>query len=132
MSFDLAVWQDTGNDDTPPSDSEAREIYLQLCNGVCDERPVAPGIEEFYNELTHRYPEIDQVPEEDVDDCPWSALLDRSSRHVTMSVVWSRADEIRSVVFELAKRYSLVLFDPQKGQVLLPPRPAKKRWFSLS
>ena len=131
MSFDLAVWKDDDNN-TVPSDSAAKETYLQLCNDVCGDGPVAPGIEEFYEELIRRYPEIDGVPEEEVDNCPWSVQLNRSGHHVIMSIVWSRADEIRSVVVELAEKHGLIVFDPQEGKVVLTPRPAKKRWFSLS
>jgi hypothetical protein len=130
MSFDLAAWKDDDNG-TLPSDSEAREIYLKLCNDACGAGLVAPGIEEFYTELTRRYPEIDDVPEEEVDKCPWSLLLNRSGHHVVMSAVWSPADEIRSAALELAKKHNLILFDPQKGKVVWPPRPAKKRWFNL-
>ncbi len=126
MSFDLAVWKD---ECPTPSDSEAREIYLHFCSHECAGGPTMPGIAEFYIELTQQYPEIDKVPEEEVDNCPWSVLLSRSGHHVLMSAVWSRAEEIRSVVLELAKKHDLVLFDPQKGKIVWPPRPATKRWF---
>jgi hypothetical protein len=65
MSFDLAVWKND-DDKTMPSDSEAAQTYRELCNDACGGGPVAPGIEEFYTELTRRYPEIDDVPEEEV------------------------------------------------------------------
>ncbi|MGA7399775.1 MAG: hypothetical protein WCC99_13640 [Candidatus Sulfotelmatobacter sp.] len=131
MSFDLAVWKDDHNG-TLPSDSEAQATYLELCNNECGGGPVACEIEEFYTELTRRYPEIDDVPEEEVDNCPWSVLLNRSGHHVIMSAVWSRADEIRSVAIELAKKHDLTLFDPQEGKVVWPPRPTKKRWFNFA
>jgi hypothetical protein len=131
MSFDLAVWKND-DDKTMPSDSEAAQTYRELCNDACGGGPVAPGIEEFYTELTRRCPEIDDVPEEEVDNCPWSVLLNRSGHHVIMSAVWSRAEEIRSVVLELAKKHSLLMFDPQKGKVVWPPRPANKRWFNFT
>ena len=60
MSFDLAVSKN--NDNRVPSDSEAAESYRDLCNDQCGGGPFAAGIEEFYRDLTRRYPEIDKVP----------------------------------------------------------------------
>ena len=41
MSFDLAVWK--GDDDrTLPSDSEARETYVDLCNDASGGGSVVP------------------------------------------------------------------------------------------
>ena len=127
MSFDLAVWKS----ESVPSDSEAREIYRVLCNNECGGGPLESGIEEFYVDLTHRYPEIDKVPEEAVDECPWSVRLSKSGHHVMMSAVWSRSNEIRAAVLELAKKHDLILFDPQKGKVLSPEASLKKRWFNF-
>jgi hypothetical protein len=126
MSYDLALWN-SGN--ATPSDSEAGRLYIELCEDQCGGGPVAAGIQELYTELTRRYPEIDNVPEEAVDDCPWSGLLNRSGHHVILNVVWSRAEEIRRFVFELAKKHNLVLFDPQRRKVLWPTTEPPKRWF---
>ncbi|MGA3295739.1 MAG: hypothetical protein ABSE45_17375 [Candidatus Acidiferrales bacterium] len=128
MSFDLAVWK---ADDPGLTDSDAGKIFLQLCDGAHEGWPAAPEVEAFYRELTQRYPELDDLPEEEVDNCPWSARLDRSAHHVIMTVVWSRADEIRSVVLDLAGKHSLLLFDPQEGKIIRPPRPAKRHWFKF-
>ena len=127
MSFDLGVWRS----ETVPSDDEAGETYLHLCSDESGGGPVEPGIEELYSELTRRYPEIDTMLEEEVDDCPWSVRLGKSGHHVIMSAVWSRSDEIRAFVLELAKKYGLILFDPQVGKVLWPERPAERSWFTL-
>jgi hypothetical protein len=127
MSFDLAVWRS----ETIPSDGEAGETYLLLCDDMCGGGPVEPGVEELYTELTRRYPEIDSVPEEEVDDCPWSVQLNRSGHDVIMSAVWSRSDEIRAFVLDLAKKYGLILYDPQKGKVLWPEQSAKIRLTNL-
>jgi hypothetical protein len=131
MSFDLAVWKHD-DDNILPSDLEAGRIYVQLCNVEAGGGRVTPAIQEFYLELTRRYPEIDTAPEEEVDNCPWSVRLNRSGHHVIMSAVWSRAEEITSFVLGLAKKYGLILFDPQRDQILWPSRHPQKRWFQSS
>jgi hypothetical protein len=126
MSFDLAVWRS----EHTPSDTEARGIYGALLNDMCGAGPKEPGIEEFYTDLTRRYPELDDVPEDGVDQCPGSVKLNRSGHHVIMSAVWSRSKEIRAVALELARKHGLILFDPQEGKVFWPDRSPEKKRFS--
>jgi hypothetical protein len=81
------------------------------------------SIVSFYDELTRRWPEIDTVPDEEIDNleyCPWSCALSRSDIAVVTSCVWSMADEVEAFVRELAQRHRLVLFSPQSGSVYLP------------
>ena len=83
-----------------------------------------PAVGAFYDELVATHPEIDDIPEERVDDheyCPWSIAMDRSPGHVVMCCVWSRADYVRTFVGELAAKHGLVLYDPQEATVTFPP-----------
>ena len=77
----------------------------------------------FYEELTARYPEIDAVPEAEVDNCPWSCALDRTAAAIVMPMVWSRSEEVGSFVLGLARKKGLVVFDPQTGSVIYPDDP---------
>ncbi len=121
MSFDLGVW----HSDAPLSDQEAGEIYVRLC----EHWPFLGGesrfVAAFYDELTERWPEIDAVPDEEIDSvrhCPWSCALNRSGMAVVMSCVWPMAEEVAAFVANLAEKHGLVLFDPQTGTLLLPER----------
>ncbi len=70
-----------------------------------------PQLPPFYADLTERWPEIDSVPEQRVDDkayCPWSCALNRSGMAVVMCCVWSMADELAAIVEDLANRHRLV------------------------
>jgi hypothetical protein len=119
MSFDLAVW----DSDIAVTNEEADEIYAKLCEGQALPGDASPAIEAFYSELTARWPEIDALAKEDLDDlglCPWSCALYRSGGYVVMSCVWSRAEKVRAVVESLAKKHRLVQFNPQTGEVSLP------------
>ncbi len=137
MSFDLAVW----HPDRPLSASEATERYARLCDGDAHGLVAHPAVPIFYQELVAMHPELDDVPEERLDDheyCPWSVAMDRSPGHVIMSCVWSRADYVRNLVGELAAKHGLVVYDPQRGAVTYPtssggsqaasPRPWWKIW----
>jgi hypothetical protein len=82
-----------------------------------------PSIDRFYDELTDRYPELDDVPETRIDDMdysPWSCRIARSPGYVIASCVWSKADEVRLSISELARKHRLAFFDPQSGIIFYP------------
>ncbi len=116
MSFDLGVWY------TPNrlSDKEAGELYAALCELQTDGVSPHPTVNAFYSELTARYPELNNVPDDRIDDtdfCPWSCALNRSAGHVLMACVWSQAGNVQRFVTQLAHKHWLAVYDPQKGRV---------------
>ncbi|MBP7867807.1 MAG: hypothetical protein KA419_17895 [Acidobacteria bacterium] len=125
MSFDLAVW----SKNAVASPAEAGELYARLCDdpsGVYDDLPASRGIETFYRELTAQHPEIDDVPEEEIDNtdlCPWSIAFDRSDKHILLCAVWSKADYVENLVRTLAEKHDLALFNPQTGTLHLLRHP---------
>lgn len=125
MSCDFAVWFP----DRRLSNQEAAARYSSLCDGDTSGVSAHPAVDAFYAELTARYPEIDTVPDERIDDhdfCPWSCALDRSSGHVVMSCVWSQAGNVERFVRELARKHGLAVFDPQSGKIHAPDEPLPK------
>ena len=118
MSYDLCVW----HSDLPPDDEQAGDLYVKLCEERWVPAEENPATLAFYNELSARYPEIDDVSEEDLDDCPWSCAHDRPGLHVLMAIRWSKYGEVTPVVYELAGRHGLVCYNPQEGKVILPNR----------
>ena len=92
----------------------------------------SPAIRSFLTELTAQYPQIDDVPEDELDSCPWSVSFDVSDGHVLMPIVWSRSEEMYPIIVELAKKHGLVCVDPQSETIVTAPlgirRPAKKWW----
>jgi len=119
MSFDLAVLSGK----KPLSSDGAGEIYAQLCESPGtwptllepDER-----IDAFVLEITTRWPQIDDVPEEEVDDCPWNIAFDQSPAHAISCISWSRAEEVFPVYVETALRHGLYVYDPQEDRLLVP------------
>jgi hypothetical protein len=120
MSFDLGVWYPQKR----LTNADAGALYVTLCEGSVDRVTPHPTVDAFYSELTGRYPEIDTIPDDRIDDhdyCPWSCALDRSPGHVIMPCVWSQAEHVARVVHELAAKHGLAVYDPQQGAVFYPP-----------
>jgi hypothetical protein len=119
MSFDLGVW----HSEQPLTDAEASETYLRLCEEWPCLEAEHPTVHEFYQELIQHWPEIDTIPEEKIGDfefCPWSCELAHSGSAVLLSCVYSKATDVSKYVTALARKYGLVLFDPQANRVTLP------------
>jgi hypothetical protein len=116
VSFDLGAWRTKRR----LTDEEAGALYVALCESRIEGVVPDPAVDAFYAELTTRYPEIDIIPDERIDDhdyCPWSCALDRSPGHVIMACVWSQAENVQRVVHELAAKHGLAVYDPQQGKV---------------
>ena len=130
MSYDLGVW----HSDLPLDDARAGDLYIKLCEQQWVPTEESPATLAFYNELSARYPEIDDVPEEKLDDCPWSCAHDRSGLHVLMAMQWGKYSEIAPVVYGLADKHGLICYNPQEAKVVLPSRlkhsvRPKRPWF---
>jgi hypothetical protein len=119
MSCDFGVWYS----EKALTKKEAGAIYVSLCEHWPFLEGENPAVAAFYDELTRRWPEIDKIPEEKIDDhdyCPWSCALDHSGMAVVMPCVWPKADAVEVFVKELAQKHKLVLYDPQSERVYLP------------
>jgi len=105
------------------SDQEAANTYIRLCEGDTGGVVPNPAVDAFYQELVSVHPEIDDVPDEKIDDqdyCPWSIAHDRSPGHVIMSCVWSKAEYCLDLIASLAHKHGLALFDPQSETIVYP------------
>ena len=119
MSYDLAVWHTSRR----LTNEEAVKLYHQLCDSVVNGVEPHPGIETFYTELTTKHPELDDVPDDRIDDtdyCPWSIAFDRSPGHIIMPCVWSKAEYVDGLIRTLARKHGLAVFDPQSGKIQYP------------
>ena len=118
MSFDLAVLSGKRR----LTHEDAADAYERLCDED-DPDVVEPDerIDAFVEEVTGRWPEIDDLPEEEVDDSPWTVALDRSPGHVLATISWDRVDEVAPVVVEVALKHGLHVYDPQEDELHAPP-----------
>jgi len=134
MSFDLGVWYPHER----LSHAQAGKLYVALCEGTAPNPAPHPAVDAFYQELTARWPEIDTVPDDKVDDrdyCPWSCEIDRFPGHIIMAAVWSKADDVDALVKQLARKHGLAVFDPQSERIIYPDDPARtpadKPWWKF-
>ena len=114
MSCDLAVWHSKKR----LTDAEALEIYHALCDGDTADVEPHPSVPAFLSELNLHYPDIDTIPDAQIDSSPWSVGFDASDAHVLMCIVWSRAAELVTFIERLAEKHRLVCFDPQNSVIL--------------
>ena len=119
MSFDLSVWYSS----RPVLPEEAGPFHVALCERRHDGVESSPHVRRFVDELTARYPQIDDVPEDKVDECPWTIAFDQSEGHVIMCIAGSKAGEMKPIVQGLAAKHGLVCYDPQVDEVHNPPGP---------
>jgi hypothetical protein len=116
MSYDLAVWY---SPERIPAE-RAAELYKSLCAGDLSSIEPSRAIEAFVKELSSRYPQLDEVPDDQVDDSPWSCGFDVSDRHVLLTMSTSHLEEVGPFVQSLAEKHRLFLFDPQTREVYVP------------
>lgn len=115
-SFYLGVWHAL----TAISDDEAARQYLALSDGTPAFPEFDPRVYAFYIRVTGLYPEIDMVPESDLDTCPWACAIDMSGGHVIMAIEPEKSERLVPVLLALAEQHDLVCFDPQNHIVHLP------------
>ena len=72
MSFDLSFWYE----EHPITTEQARHIYVQLCDE--DYLVVKPheAIALFLQDLTQRYPPIEDLAKEEIEETPWACGWD--------------------------------------------------------
>jgi hypothetical protein len=118
MSVDMAVWEG----DRPPDD-EAGQVFEALYDRYIDrEYPTEPTakIKEFVEALTTRFPDLDALGDDEVDDSPWAdspLLANASGPLIYFGMV---TNEAAQQAWELAQatatRLGLIAFDPQSGR----------------
>lgn len=112
MGWNCAVW----HSNSIKNKEDAEKLYNKLCKGDTSLIGPTQRIQDFYEELTERHPEVDDVSDEEISDldlCPWSTAFDKSEGHIIMSCLYSKADYINDYVQELAKKYELSFYEPQ-------------------
>src|SRR3982751_1809210 len=117
MSFDLAAWHSERALDASTADA----VYQAICAGspmpMDDVVTPSPRVSRFLAALGARYPDLDALPEEQVDDSPWSSGFEYTDAHAIFNIRWPRAEQMLAEMRELATAHGLVLYDPQDGTV---------------
>lgn len=130
MSFDLGVFYT----EKSLTDEAALERYAAYCeqDDLTPYIEPSPRVAAFVKDLTGQYPQLHDVPDEELEDCPWSAAFDVSEGHVLMCMTYFWAPDMTDLIVGLAQKHGLVCVCPQSGEILTaPPKllrgPAAKR-----
>ena len=118
MSWDCAVW----HSNSVKNKEDAEVLYRKLCEGNTSLIGPTQRIQDFYEELTAKHPEIDDIDEDEVgnlDLCPWSVNFDKSEGHIIMSCAFSKAEYVNALILEVAKKYELSFYEPQNKTFVL-------------
>ncbi|WP_426350584.1 hypothetical protein ACPWSR_04890 [Alloiococcus sp. CFN-8] len=100
MEWYCAVW----NSDKASYSAGAEYIYELLCQGNTSLVAEFPVVEEFYQELMERAPEV---------------TCHRLEGAVLMSCDFSQAEEVNQLVEALAKKHGLSFYEPQNLNFVL-------------
>jgi hypothetical protein len=133
MSMTLILWK-------APVVREAEEAdtLLKCWHDTGDESAFEPSrdIARFLEEIRAHYP--DDVESAD-HLTPWSSLpIPDSDRIIDLSIRWGASDSVIETIWDLARDFGLVLYDPQGPDVHLPddpidsgpiPPPTAWEWF---
>jgi hypothetical protein len=109
MSFDLCIL----GSDVPLTYDAALAIYFKLCAGDQIRTKALSSVEAFGKELDKLYPDIDSLPESEIDASPWSSGHDRSVSHLIVAIRWNRVEELEPIITRLARKHGLYCLDPQ-------------------
>lgn len=120
MSYDLGFWHCPDENIDPDT---AGAIYELLCEEGPDESFAEhaqyiqphPNLEKFLKALLKRYPPLEDLEEEDVDESPWSVTPEPRKWGVVLSLAHGDTleDVTDFIIVELADKYALLGYDPQ-------------------
>ena len=121
MSFDLHAFPPSG----PRTVAEVHQLLeaeeQRLVSGVGDViPPPGPEMACFLDELERQWPSL----EEDPDGSPWSNYplwFPVMGGGTAFGIRWSRADEMRKAILEIAARTNVIIYDRQIPEVISPP-----------
>jgi hypothetical protein len=119
MSFDLAVWEGArpgSNEEAAAEDGRLDKKYV----GGDRVEPTA-AIKAFIAAITAKYPDLTDLPADQVDDGVWSdgpLINNASGPYFYFGIVWSRLAEVAPFVVAVAQEHGLVCFDPQENELL--------------
>ena len=116
----MAVWEG----ERPTSDQDAVQTFEALYEQYVeqdDPTEPSPRIREFVSALLERFPDLEALPDDEVDDSPWadSPLIGNASGpFIYFGMVTNpAAEDAWELATKTAAQLGLVAFDPQSGEV---------------
>ena len=118
MSYDVAVWVGA----RPANDATALTTYEELWKRYENtDEPPHPAILAYISDLESRYPDLDQLDDEHVDDSPWAEghmIGNVMGPFFYFAMTYPGARKALSFVALTAAAHDLVCFDPQSTTLI--------------
>jgi enolase len=115
---------------------DIRKVYLDSSDGKEAFWPSSSEIIAFKKFLIEKYPSINSLEDDELDENPWSCEFDQGEGYIIVSMVFSKSEEVTDYILTLLKEYQLIVYDPQDdkaylGNDLLPESKAPKKWWQF-
>jgi hypothetical protein len=112
MSYDLGAFGKQNDVNTLP------KLYIKACES--DISGIKPSQEMiiFIEKVNKLYPDLDSVPESEIDSCPWASGFDQSDRHWIAPMSYSFINDMIPKILKLAKECNVYLYDPQSEDII--------------
>ena len=112
MTYDLGAFGKQNSRDSIAS------LYIKACESkIVDIKP-SPEMVKFIEEMSRLYPDLDSVPESEIDNCPWACGFDQSDRHWIAPMLFSFVENMVPKVIELARKCNVYIYDPQSDKII--------------
>jgi hypothetical protein len=138
MSYDVTIALASVPADNKEAWRQVHEYFDQHEGDIEQQEPMPACFAKLYEELTHRFPCICDLPDERVDDGVWSdgPLRNNFGReYAQLAMVFSRVDEVLPFLIDSATRLGLTVFDPQTDHIHRPgassPAATAKSWWQF-
>ena len=118
MSYDVAVWVGS----RPPDDTTALATFNELWKRYDGtDEPPHPAILAYLSDLETKYPDLDELDDEHVDESPWAEghmIGNVMGPFFYFAMTYPGARKALAFVAETAAAHGLVCFDPQSTTLI--------------
>ena len=126
MSYDLFFWKGP----VPATITELMDWMQRADAGEAGPLEHSPAVREFHTRLLERFPALEDLPDDQVDDAgvsPWSVTPDPSDTYIALNMVWGTPQAVVTEIVQLAMDHGLLTYDPQGDQIVAPsPAPTAR------
>ena len=99
--------------------SEVRTAYLSCNEGKEVAWPNTSDFSSFILLLKQKYPNLNSLSDDQVDESPWSSGFIEGHGYIIVSIAFSRASEVGNFIWSLLENHKLIVFDPQVDKAYL-------------
>ena len=116
MSYDLYVWKAP----IPPDEGAFLVLRERFQAGDASAFEPSQDLVKFRADLLKRYPALEDLDDDKVDDSPWSMTPEESDRLIELTISWDDAEKMVKEVAKLAKSHRLAMTDSASGVIVRP------------